>query len=60
MKAYEDLVRDNEDLRRENEALRRQIEKLEKRIEQLHRGSKRQAAPFSKGAPMESPKTSWA
>lgn len=60
MRTYEELLRDNERLLRENEGLRRQvveqgrrIEKLEKLIEQVRRGGKRQAAPFSKGAPKE-------
>lgn len=63
MKTYEELLRENEDLRRQlAEQARqiaeqaRQIERLEKLIEQLRRGGKRQAAPFSKGAPKESPK----
>lgn len=34
----------------------RQIEKLEKQIEELTRRGKRQAAPFSKGAPKKDPK----
>jgi transposase len=62
MKTYEELLRENEDLRRQlAEQARqiaeqaRQIERLEKLIEQLRRGGKRQAAPFSKGAPKENP-----
>lgn len=34
----------------------RQIAKLREEIEQLRRGGKRQAAPFSKGKPIENPK----
>ena len=32
------------------------VEKLERIIDELHRGSKRQAAPFSRGAPKTNPK----
>jgi transposase len=55
MKTYEELLRENEDLRRQIAEQARQIERLEKLIEQLRRGGKRQAAPFSKGTPKESP-----
>lgn len=63
MPPYNELVEENAELRRriaEQDRLiaeqNRRLEKLEKLIEQLRRGSKRQAAPFSKGAPKSDPK----
>jgi len=38
------------------ESQRRRIEELERLVEELHRRGKRQAAPFSKGAPKDKPK----
>lgn len=55
MKTYEELLQENSELRRQLAEQARQIERLEKLIEQLHRRGKRQASPFSKGAPKESP-----
>jgi len=40
---------------RRNAALEARIEKLERIIDELRRGSKRQAAPFSRGAPKTKP-----
>lgn len=63
MKTYEEILQENSELQHRlaeqagqlvEQALR--IEKLEKLIEKLRRGGKRQAAPFSKGDPKESPK----
>lgn len=45
-----------EQLKAENSRLRARNGDLEKLIEQLRRGGKRQAAPFSKGAPKINPK----
>lgn len=45
-----------ETLRRENEALRREIASLRESLVEAHRVGKRQAAPFSKGAPKMAPK----
>jgi len=68
--SYDELLRENEQLRRQNEQLRRrigdlesqvgrlesQIGRLSKLLEQAQRTNKRQAAPFSKGAPQPDPK----
>lgn len=43
-------------LQGQNTRLQRRIEQLEGRIEQLSRSAKRQAAPFSRGAPKADPK----
>jgi hypothetical protein len=48
--------REIERLQRENERLRRKVEQLEKELEAARRAAKRQAAPFSKGAPSTAPK----
>jgi transposase len=48
--------REIERLQRENERLRRKVEELEKELEAARRAAKRQAAPFSKGAPIATPK----
>jgi transposase len=56
MLSYEELVKANSELQRRVEQQQRRIEQLEKLIEELHRRGKRQAAPFCKGAPMDSPK----
>ncbi len=59
----EELATENEQLRTENAALRKQRAELEALVKELHsqleaalRASKRQAAPFSKGAPKREPK----
>jgi transposase len=56
MQTYEELLRENSELRRQLAEQARQIERLEKLVEELRRRGKRQAAPFSKGAPKSSPK----
>jgi transposase len=70
MPSYEELVQVNSELqrqvtelarlgelqRRHIEQQQRRIDQLEKLIEDLRRRGKRQAAPFSKGAPKDSPK----
>lgn len=70
MLSYEELVKANSELlgrvgelqrlverqQRQVEQQQRRIGELEKLIEELHRRGKRQAAPFSKGAPKDSPK----
>jgi len=63
MRTYEELLQENSELRRQlaRQAEQiaeqaRQIEKLEKFVEELRRRGKRQAAPFSKGAPKSKPK----
>jgi len=43
---------------REIAGLRAQLARLSARVEALERGSKRQAAPFSKGEPKPNPKAS--
>lgn len=67
---FEDLLKENEALRRENEQLRQEnaqqrksLEKLEAalkvlqgQLEEAQRAGKRQAAPFSQGAPKANPK----
>lgn len=65
MPSYEELVQINSELQRQvtelarlGERQQRRIEQLEKLIEDLRRRGKRQAAPFSKGAPKDSPKPS--
>jgi len=66
----ERAIRDNERLREENERLRRELERiererdrykrerdeLEKELEAARRAAKRQAAPFSRGAPTPTPR----
>jgi len=51
-KTPNDLRWENERLRREVERLRRENERLKKELEAARRAGKRQAAPFSKGAPI--------
>src|SRR3990172_1243378 len=46
-----------EALRRENAQLRSEVAEVRKLLEEALRASKRQAAPFSKGAPKTDPKT---
>jgi regulator of replication initiation timing len=50
------LEREREQLRADNERLRERNERLREEIEALRRAVKRQAAPFSKGAPKPDPK----
>jgi transposase len=50
------LEAEHEQLRAENERLRERNERLREEIEALRRAAKRQAAPFSKGAPKPNPK----
>lgn len=52
----EKLQRENERLQREGDKLRRRIERLLKELDAALRDGKRQAAPFSKGAPKSRPK----
>jgi transposase len=68
--SWEELEREAERLRQENERLRRELERaererdrlreerdrLEKELEAARRAAKRQAAPFSKGAPSPCPR----
>jgi transposase len=56
-KTPDDLRRENERLRREVERLRRENERLKKELDAARRAAKRQAAPFSKGAPTPRPKS---
>jgi transposase len=63
MLSYEEILQQNAELRRRVTEQERQIEeqrlqiaKLEKLLEELRRRGKRQAAPFSKGAPSANPK----
>jgi len=57
MPSYEELLQENSELRRQVEKQERRIAQLEKIIEELRRGGKRQAGPFSKGAPQSDPRT---
>ncbi len=52
------LRRENERLERERDRLRRENERLKTELEAARRAAKRQAAPFSKGAPVAKPKRS--
>lgn len=54
-KTPDELRRENERLRREVERLRRENERLKKELAAVRRAGKRQAAPFSKGAPTPNP-----
>jgi transposase len=54
----EQLHRDRERLERERDRLRREIERLTQALEAARRAGKRQAAPFSRGAPTVRPKPS--
>lgn len=63
MLTYDELLQENSELRRRIVEQERQIaeqggqiDRLEKVIEQLRRRGKRQAAPFSKGAPKDNPR----
>lgn len=51
----ERLQREVEKLRQEKERLVRELEKVKQALEESRRGNKRQAAPFSKGAPKHQP-----
>lgn len=50
------LQRDQERLERERDRLRHEIERLTQALEAARRAGKRQAAPFSKGAPAAQPR----
>jgi transposase len=50
------LRRENERLERDRDRLRRENERLHRELETARRAAKRQAAPFSKGAPTATPK----
>jgi len=52
----EQLRRENEQLRRANKRLKQQVERLRRKLEEALRAGKRQAAPFSRGAPKAKPK----
>jgi transposase len=52
----ERLRLDNERLRLDNERLRQELAEARKQLDQTRRQSKRQSAPFSKGAPKDNPK----
>ena len=52
----ERLLKENERLLRENEARKQEIAQLRESLSQAQRAAKRQAAPFSKGAPKADPK----
>lgn len=54
---YEDLLDRIKRLERALEARDRRIAELERQLEEARRSGKRQAAPFSKGAPKSKPKT---
>lgn len=54
---YEELLAENTQLRRRVAELEAVVEDLRRQLEELRRSSHRQAAPFSKGAPKENPKT---
>lgn len=53
---YEELAAENARLGRRVSELEAVIEELRRQVEELRRGSKRQAAPFSKGQPKENPR----
>ena len=48
--------RERDRLQRQTERLRREIDRLKKALEAARRAAKRQAAPFSKGAPSPAPR----
>lgn len=54
-KEFERLRNEVERLQKENERLREELKKKDAQIEELLRGLKRQAAPYSKGAPQPNP-----
>ncbi len=56
MLTYDELLQENSELRRQAAEQALQIARLEKLVEDLRRRGKRQAAPFSKGAPKGDPK----
>jgi transposase len=56
-RANERLREENAKLERERDRLRREIERLTRALEAAQRAGKRQAAPFSKGAPTRHPNT---
>jgi transposase len=51
----EQLRQEREQLEQERERLREENEQLKRQLEEAQRATKRQAAPFSKGAPKENP-----
>lgn len=53
---YEELLAENALLRQRVAELESVVEELRRQLEELRRSNKRQAAPFSKGAPKENPK----
>lgn len=56
MLTYDELLQENFELRRQIAEQALQIARLEKLVEELRRRGKRQAAPFSRGAPKAKPK----
>jgi transposase len=63
MPSHKELLQENTELRRrvadqerQISSLKLQAEELRKQVEELRRRGKRQAAPFSKGTPRDSPK----
>ncbi len=54
--SYDELLAENALLRRRVAELESVVEELRHQLEELRRSNKRQAAPFSKGAPKENPK----
>lgn len=54
--SYEELLAENALLRQRVAELESVVEELRRQLEELRRSNKRQAAPFSKGAPKENPK----
>lgn len=53
---YQELLRENQYLRNRIGELEAQVQRLTQLLEQAGRTAKRQAAPFSKGAPRQDPK----
>ena len=56
MRTYEELLEENAQLRALIAQQAQRIEELERLVEELRRTGKRQAAPFSRGAPKSKPK----
>ena len=56
LEEHKRLLKENERLVRENEAGDHEIARLRERLSEAQRAAKRQAAPFSKGAPKADPK----
>jgi transposase len=54
---YEQLQRRVEELEEQNRQLQEQVRQLTAKLQEFMRANKRQAAPFSKGPPRESPAT---